>query len=228
MGGGPLGATRCQADSSHRGGVEGGALCAAHPRRRRRRAGRRRLGAGAAAGGFRLRRGAEGREASEGRRGRERGGRAAAQPGGPHCPPAAQLRSPALAPPRPPQLEYFRLAWAEVLLAGGGAAQALAYLAWCPAHGAAAAEALAEALPVSRGRACEGGARARSSQGCAGPSARALALAGSGVWGRPFASCQPLHRPAAHPATARRVTAPLCLLRLPCSPAGRQPRCARA
>lgn len=52
-------------------------------------------------------------------------------------------------------MEYFRLAWAESLLPvgvlGGGWALALGYLAWCPTHGAAAAEALMEALPV-RGR----------------------------------------------------------------------------
>ncbi|KAG2489150.1 hypothetical protein HYH03_012376 [Edaphochlamys debaryana] len=49
------------------------------------------------------------------------------------------------------QMEYFRLAWAESLLPGlrgGGWALALAYLAWCPQHGAAAAEALMEAMPV--------------------------------------------------------------------------------
>ncbi|KAG2451597.1 hypothetical protein HYH02_004192 [Chlamydomonas schloesseri] len=49
-------------------------------------------------------------------------------------------------------MEYFRLAWAESLLPvgvlGGGWALALGYLAWCPTHGAAAAEALMEALPV--------------------------------------------------------------------------------
>ncbi len=52
-------------------------------------------------------------------------------------------------------MEYFRLAWAESLLPvgvlGGGWALALGYLAWCPTHGAAAAEALMEALPVRRG-----------------------------------------------------------------------------
>lgn len=56
--------------------------------------------------------------------------------------------------PTGPQMEYFRLAWAETLLPGclgGGWRLALAYLAWCPTHGAAAAEALMEALPVGGG-----------------------------------------------------------------------------
>ncbi len=51
-------------------------------------------------------------------------------------------------------MEYFHLAWAETLLPGclgGGWRLALAYLAWCPTHGAAAAEALMEALPVGGG-----------------------------------------------------------------------------
>ncbi|GIL76690.1 hypothetical protein Vretifemale_6209 [Volvox reticuliferus] len=50
------------------------------------------------------------------------------------------------------QMEYFRLAWAESLLPGclgGGWQLALQYLAWCPQHGEAAAEALLEALPVN-------------------------------------------------------------------------------
>ncbi|GLI65398.1 hypothetical protein VaNZ11_008954 [Volvox africanus] len=50
------------------------------------------------------------------------------------------------------QMEYFRLIWAESLLPGclgGGWQLALQYLAWCPQHGAAAAEALLEALPVN-------------------------------------------------------------------------------
>ncbi|GFR51571.1 hypothetical protein Agub_g13909, partial [Astrephomene gubernaculifera] len=49
------------------------------------------------------------------------------------------------------QMEYWRLGWAETLLPGclgGGWQLALHYLAFCPQHGAAAAEALLEAMPV--------------------------------------------------------------------------------
>ncbi|EFJ44604.1 hypothetical protein VOLCADRAFT_95258 [Volvox carteri f. nagariensis] len=49
------------------------------------------------------------------------------------------------------QMEYFRLAWADSLLPNcmsGGWQLVLQYLAWCPQHGAAAVEALMEALPV--------------------------------------------------------------------------------
>lgn len=53
-----------------------------------------------------------------------------------------------------PQAEYWRLLFAETLMPGGALGGsgswklALAYLAWCPVHGADAAEVVLEGLPV--------------------------------------------------------------------------------
>ena len=47
------------------------------------------------------------------------------------------------------QVEYWRLLFAEMLACQPSTAKlAISYLAWCPTHGADAAEILLESLPV--------------------------------------------------------------------------------